>query len=214
MVNTVKLLSGTYGKLTIINISNERTNQNRVQYLCKCVCGKILTARGDWLLSGDNISCGCSRRQDITNRVFSNLTALEPTDEFSGRTVKWLCRCKCGNIVKVALSNLNNGNTKSCGCLHSQNNLSHTPEYRAWYNLIERCTKIENSRFKDYGGRGIAVCERWLYSFQNFLSDMGFRPSSEHSIDRVNNDGNYEPGNCKWSTPTEQANNRRNNVFN
>jgi hypothetical protein len=84
-----------------------------------------------------------------------------------------------------------------------------TPEYNAWVSLNQRCKNPKNPRWKDYGGRGVTVCARWRDSFEAFLADMGPRPSSEHSIDRINNDGNYEPGNVRWATRAEQYANRR-----
>jgi hypothetical protein len=86
--------------------------------------------------------------------------------------------------------------------------LTQTPEYNTWANMLSRCRNPKNDRYRDYGERGITVCERWL-RFENFLVDMGLRPSDRHSIDRINNDGNYEPLNCRWATSSEQNNNKR-----
>ncbi|HEY1814872.1 MAG TPA: hypothetical protein VGG74_21140 [Kofleriaceae bacterium] len=117
--------------------------------------------------------------------------------------------------------------TRSCGCLKRdadarwiESNTKHgdaphdgerSPEYSAWAAAIQRCTNPENQSFKNYGARGISVCARWLGNrgFTNFLADMGRRPSSKHSIDRINNDGNYEPSNCRWATAKQQARNKR-----
>ena len=133
----------------------------------------------------------------------------------------WSCFCDCGAESVVRGSHLKSGATKSCGCLHAEiaakvstkHGMWHSPENNAWYSMKDRCYNEKHKHFKDYGGRGIAICDRWRYSFENFFKDMGPRPSAKHSIDRIDNDGNYESGNCKWATQTEQTNNTRRNLF-
>lgn len=135
----------------------------------------------------------------------------------------WNCQCDCGNIIKVIGGHLHSGNTKSCGCLYremtAKRNLIHgqafrnavSKEYQAWCAMKKRCLNSNDPGYKYYGGRGIKICERWLHSFKNFLSDVGHppNPDREWSIDRINNNGNYEPKNVQWATPLQQARNRR-----
>jgi hypothetical protein len=138
----------------------------------------------------------------------------------------WWCRCDCGNELAVRVKSLKTANTRSCGCLrkevtaargttHGRTRGRKQPaEYRAWSHVIQRCTNPDNKDFKHYGGRGIQICDRWRKSFEAFLADMGERPSKYHTLDRFpNNDGNYEPGNCRWATQSEQMNNTRVNTL-
>ena len=130
----------------------------------------------------------------------------------------WKCACDCGEEKIVLSGNLVNGVVRSCGCktrdLRSssltRHGLSNTKTYRCWSSIIRRCTSPSNPDYKDYGGRGIKVCEHWL-KFDNFLADMGQCPSKKHSIDRANNELGYFKENCRWALPKEQANNKRNN---
>ncbi len=125
-----------------------------------------------------------------------------------------VARCECGTTKIVVFKNIKRGQSdgcRSCGHLgkvatHGQ---SKSPEYRAWCLMITRCTNPNRAKWSEYGGRGITVCDRWRHSFENFLADMGRKPSPRHSLDRENNDGNYEPTNCRWATDKQQANNRR-----
>ncbi len=185
---------------------------------CKCDCGNERLVRANKLVEGVVTSCGCHVSLPLGGQRFGRLIAVR-ADATSSRR-KWLCRCDCGNEVLVNTTELTAGKTRSCGCLRREqtakanvsrtsHGLSRTPTYYVWRSMLQRCTNPKVLNWDDYGGRGIKVCQRWM-TFENFLADMGERPSPKHSIDRYpNNDGNYERTNCRWATPKQQAANRR-----
>lgn len=157
-----------------------------------------------------------SRIIDLVGKAFERWLVLsQATDK---APIMWNCRCACGTERPVAGGDLKRGLSKSCGCLMrelaadrwSSHGLSRHPANNTWRKMKHRCTNPANDGYALYGGRGISVCEEWS-SFEGFWADMGSTWKPGLSIDRIDTDGNYEPSNCKWSTPMEQANNRRTN---
>lgn len=161
---------------------------------------------------------------NLVGQRFGYLTVIDRVGSkpsLGSTRVIWLARCDCGKEIERPGTLLKNGKIRSCGCYRSKHHPqlkhgharsgSHTREYNSWHHMRDRCLRPTSIKWKDYGARGITVCERWLV-FENFYTDMGDCPKG-HTLDRIDVNGNYEPGNCRWATPLMQSRNVRKNVY-
>lgn len=152
------------------------------------------------------------------NMPFGRLTTVTKSGNDHNGNILWLCLCECGNKTLVTQSHLRSGHTSSCGCLHEErfchetHGMSYTKVYYVWKAMLDRCYRVRNKQYMGYGGRGIIVCRRWM-NFENFMLDIGDRPTEKHTLERRDNNGHYTPNNCYWATRVEQNRNKRNNRY-
>lgn len=190
-------------------------------WLCRCACGAERGIVSSNLTRNLSRSCGCLKRElalaksrpIVPGTIYGNWSAVREMPRRHGIFRMVLCRCICGAQREVDLWSLQQGTSRSCGCVNEARHGhsiygARSPTYGSWSAMIQRCTNPNHSSFQNYGGRGIKVCDRW-FRFKNFLTDMGDRPIG-CTLDRFpDNNGNYEPGNCRWATPKQQASNKR-----
>lgn len=214
----IDITGNKYGKLTVIEYSGKE------KWLCQCECGNKTYATGTGLRSGKRVSCGCetkTRLIDLTGKKIGRLTVLERDRNRTGKGAYWICVCECGNRVSVSGDNLGK-NVNSCGCLRSQNTKSmksshgmrYTKLYGVWCSMKSRCHNPNSKSYKNYGGRGIYVCDEWRNSFESFCKwskENGYKEGLQ--IDRIDNEKGYYPDNCRWITRKENMNNTTKNVF-
>lgn len=151
--------------------------------------------------------------ENYIGRKFTRLTVLSFAYKAKDRREFWNFKCDCGKVITRSKQNVIRSiqNTRSCGCLRFSHGLSHTPEYRTWMVMMNRCYNPANIGYYLYGGRGIRVCNRWKKSVEKFVKDMGKKPSPKHTIDRIDTNGDYRPSNCRWVTQAVQNRNTRTN---
>lgn len=235
---TQDLMGKCFGRLTVIKfVGYKPVGKKQVEHafwLCQCRCENYRTIIGNSLTGGNSTSCGCLQKDrasqssraktiDLTGQRFGRLVVLTfagyIASETRGASAYWKCICDCGINKTIRADQLiGKQSQKSCGCMskvklkHGHSRIGHrTSEYTSWYSMIQRSHNPNHKRFYDYGGRGITVCEKWRNSFVDFLSDMGFKPSSKHTLERINNLNGYEPGNTIWALPYVQKRNMRSN---
>lgn len=223
-MSKVRDLTGQkFGMLSVVS-RGENDKSGRATWNCVCECGNLTNVKSGNLTSGRTFSCGCIRITDISGKKFGRLTVIcraEDEKTSSGRNhITYICKCDCGNKITVKAESLRSGNTKSCGCLSKEitksrmlkHGFANSQIYKIWRGMKQRCYYKNHKSFKDYGGRRITVCDEWKNDFQTFYDYVSQLPhfcEEGYSLDRINNNGNYEPANVRWATAKEQANNKR-----
>lgn len=216
-----------FNKLFVI-VKEKEKRKGIIQWKCVCDCGNEKITSTVNLRSGKTKSCGCLKKESmskvgkgnkgktdksIIGKRFGKLIVLDTYKKNGENGYITICKCDCGNIKHIRKAPIMEGTTKSCGCLSFSHKMSKTLPYKLWRGIKNRIYNSNLKEFKNYGGRGIGMCEEWRNSFEKFydyIMKIGYKKGLQ--IDRIDNDGNYEPGNIRFVTLKENCNNRRSNV--
>lgn len=227
MSKLIDLTGQRFGSLTVIK--RDESRRGKVYWICRCDCGNIKSVESYKLKTGNTSSCGCKQYnrpyQDLSGKRFGMLTVLCRVPNQRSNKVLYRCECECGNKIDVCYSSLVYGDRKTCGCvdLHVKHGGCSTKKlggkhnsrlYGVWHSMRDRCKNPNSHAYGRYGGRGICVCEEWdsdFAAFRKWAESAGYDPNAPRgkcTLDRIDNDGNYEPSNCRWVDMVVQSNNR------
>lgn len=223
-MSLLKDLTGLkFGSLTVIEKTDKRL-AGRIVWKCQCDCGNIIEKSGKNLLNGHTRHCPNCKAEDLSGKRFGLLVPLNRIFNHTEDNIQvyWLCKCDCGNTTIVTANHLKSGHTRSCGCLQKQiatelctvHGKSGTRLHTIWRSMLSRCNSSNSGSYRNYGARGIVVCREWKEDFVSFYKwalNSGYK--SNLYLERIDNNGNYEPSNCTWKTYKEQQRNKRTNHF-